>query len=134
VTIDSADEFVRLRYSEDPLEYRRAAVEPAAIAVWIEVINRYPDARVWVAQNKTIQKEVISRLASDADSRVRYMISMKRSLTPELLGKLAMDSDETIRMRVAMHKNSTRETLRLLGDDPWKDIRNVISERLANLD
>ena len=42
--IDSAAEFVRLRLSSDPAEYRRAAREEAPENVWLEVIEAYPDS------------------------------------------------------------------------------------------
>jgi hypothetical protein len=132
MTIHSADEFVRLRYSDDPADYQRAAGEEAAIGVWREVIDRYPDARMWVAQNKTVPLEILADLVSDADAEVRRMVAMKRKLTAELLSQLAMDDDETVRMRVAMHKNVAEETLQRLRDDAWDRIREVVAERLGD--
>ena len=41
--IESADEFRRLRESDDPAEYLRAAHEPARLDVWREVIARFPE-------------------------------------------------------------------------------------------
>jgi hypothetical protein len=132
VTIHSADEFVSLRYSDDPANYQRAAGEEAAVDVWRDVIDRYPDARMWVAQNKTVPLEILAVLVSDADAEVRRMVVMKRKLTPELLDQLAMDDDESIRMRVAMHKNVAEETLQRLRDDSWDRIREVVAERLSD--
>jgi hypothetical protein len=118
VTIHSADEFVSLGYSDDPVDYRRAAGEEAAVDVWRDVIDQYPDARVWVAQNKTVPLEILAVLGSDADAEVRHMVVMKRKLTPDLLDQLSMDDDESIRMRVAMHKNVAEATLQRLRGDP----------------
>jgi len=134
VTIISADEFVRLRYSEDPQDYQRAAIESAPIAVWLEVIERYPDARVWVAHNKTVPIDVLETLAGDPDVRVRHAVAMKRKLTPTLLARLSTDDDESVRMRVAMHKNTSRETLEALRGDSWVRVRETVRERLAALD
>lgn len=134
VAITSADEFVRLRYSEDPEEYGRAATESAPLAVWMEVIELYPDARVWVAHNKTVPIEVLEILAGDSDVRVRHAVAMKRKLTPVLLARLSVDDDESIRMRVAMHKNTSRETLESLRNDSWSRVREAVRERLAALD
>jgi hypothetical protein len=134
MTILSADEFVRLRYSEDPEDYRRAARESAPLAVWQEIVERYPDARVWVAQNKTIPIEILQFLVNDPDVRVRHAVSMKRKLTPAILAQLSADDDESIRMRVAMHKNTARETLENLRNDSWDRVRDRVRERLASLD
>ena len=68
------------------------------MAVWRDVIDRYPDARMWVVQNKTVPLEVLAVLVSDADAKVRHLVVMKRKLTPELLGRLSMGDDESIRM------------------------------------
>lgn len=132
MTIHSADEFVRLRYSNDPADYQRAAGEEVAVGVWRDVIDRYPDARMWVAQNKTVPLEILADLVSDADAEVRHMVAMKRKLTSELLDQLAMDGDEAIRMRAAMHKNVAEETLQRLCDDSWDRIREVVAERLGD--
>lgn len=47
----SADEFIRLRTSEDPEEYGRTASEEASESVWMDVINKYPDMKDWVDHN-----------------------------------------------------------------------------------
>lgn len=132
MTIESADEFVRLRYSSDPSDYQRAVSGEAAVGTWRDIINRYPDARKWVAQNKTVPLEILADLASDEDPEVRRFVAMKRKLTPELLDQLAVDDDEAIRMRVALHKNVSVDTLRRLRDDSWDRIREVVSERLGD--
>lgn len=77
--IDSAEEFVRLRSSDDPAEYRRAAHEEASVQTWLDVVDRFPDMRFWVAQNKTVPLEILERLRHDPDDRVRSMVLLKRS-------------------------------------------------------
>ena len=129
--IHSADEFVRLRFSDNPDDYRRAANEEATIEVWNDVINRYPDARVWVARNKTVPLQILAILVSDTDPLVRHAVAMKRKLTPDLLDRLALDNDETVRMRVAMHKNTSTTTLEVLRGDSWDRIREVANERIG---
>ena len=52
VSIRSAEEFERLRRSERPAEYRRAALEDAPIAVWQAVLPTHPDMREWAAMNE----------------------------------------------------------------------------------
>jgi hypothetical protein len=77
VMIESAEEFVRLRTSEDPPEYRRAAHEEAPESVWFEVIDQFPDMRFWVAQNKTVPLAVLELLRHDTDPKVRSMVRAK---------------------------------------------------------
>jgi hypothetical protein len=133
MTITSAEEFVRLRYSTNPAEYHRAAHEEASLEVWRDVIERYPDARKWVPHNKTIPLEVLATLASDPDHMVRFTVAMKRKLTPDLLERLAGDEDESVRMQVARHRKTTRPTLERLRDDPWDQIREVVQKRLDQI-
>lgn len=132
MTLRSAEEFVSLRYSADPADHRRAATEDAALSVWRDVMERYPDAKVWVAHNKTVPLEILADLSLDASVEVRHMVAMKRKLTPEILDHLAADDDESVRMRVAMHKNVTDVTLQRLRDDSWDQIRKLVAERLAD--
>lgn len=132
MAIESADEFVRLRYSDDRDDYTRAATEPASTEVWNEVIERYPDARFWVAQNKTVPLEILAILASDPDAQVRRMVAAKRKLTPELLASLASDEDDAVRMSVARHKNTPHEILENLRSDSWSEVRLVASQRLKD--
>jgi hypothetical protein len=40
--IESAEEFITLRCSEEPELYTRAACDPAPEEVWLDVINHYP--------------------------------------------------------------------------------------------
>ena len=134
MVIRSAEEFVRLRLSEDPGDYRRAANETASVQVWKEVIERYPDVRFWVAHNKTVPLEILAILAGDPDPKVRGMVSAKRKLTPELLTILAGDSDESVRIRVARHARTPRSVLESLSADSWDKIRSVAAERLREID
>jgi hypothetical protein len=130
MAISSADEFIRLRNSQYSGEYLRAAQEPASIEVWMDLVENHPDARVWVAQNKTVPLEILAVLAKDPDPQVRFMVAMKRKLTPELLELLARDSDESVRERVARHRRTPRAVLERLANDPWEEVRAVVAERL----
>jgi hypothetical protein len=130
VTIDSAAEFVRLRESEDPAEYWRAAHEDASIDVWRDVISDYPDMRFWVAQNKTVPVEILTVLAQDADGRVRSMVARKRSIGDEIMKVLAADVDSGVRMSIARHPKVTRSVLELLINDEWDEVARVAQERL----
>lgn len=75
--IESAEEFVRLRTSEDPDEYERAAYDGASEDTWRDVVARFPDMRFWVAQNKTVPLSILELLRHDPDERVRSMVRAK---------------------------------------------------------
>ena len=77
--IESADEFVRLRTSTNPAEYHRAANDEAAEQTWIDVIERYPNMRSWVAHNKTVPLSILEILRHDTDEQVRLTVTGKRS-------------------------------------------------------
>jgi hypothetical protein len=77
--IESAEEFMRLRTSDDPSEYARAAHDEATVETWREVVERFPEMRFWVAQNKTVPLVILEELRSDPDERVRSMVRAKRS-------------------------------------------------------
>ncbi|GAB3057174.1 hypothetical protein GCM10027053_18500 [Intrasporangium mesophilum] len=45
----------------------------------MDVIERFPDMRLWVAQNKTVPLSILEVLREDADERVVWMVRKKRS-------------------------------------------------------
>ena len=129
--IQSADEFRLLRTSDDLDEQRRAAHDEAPVAIWREIIARFPELRWWVAQNKTVPDEILAELASDADPRVRSMVAMKRKLGPELQLRLTADADESVRRQLASNARATRAALERLAVDPVAAIAEQARSRLA---
>lgn len=117
MAIETADEFVRLRVSEDPAEYSRASSEPASIKVWLDVIARYPNMRGWVAHNNAVPLEILSLLARDLDPNVRSTVANKRKLSTELFELLAMDPDEGVRARIACNAKVPSHVLEKLKRD-----------------
>lgn len=128
--ISSAEEFVELRRSERQEEYLRATQESAPREVWLEVIQRFPDMRFWVAQNKTVPVEVLAVLAHDLDSRVRAMVAMKNKLTDELFALLAIDQDDSVRARLAYNKKVPSGILQRLSRDRSQVVSAAARERL----
>jgi len=129
--IETAEEFVRLRQSENQDEYSRAAHDEAPIEVWCEVIGKYTDMVFWVAQNKTVPYQLLELLAGHHESRVRSMVASKNKLEEALLIKLASDPDGSVRMSIVRHKKATAAVLRLLVSDSWSEIANLAAERIA---
>jgi hypothetical protein len=128
--IESVDEFVRLRASENPDDYDRAANEEAPEAIWLEVVDRFPDMRSWVAHNKTVPLAVLKLLAKDEDPNVRFTVAGKRKLDDALFRDLARDDDETVRHRVAMNAKTPRDLVGLLCRDKARSVAEAARKRL----
>ncbi|MBW3570986.1 MAG: HEAT repeat domain-containing protein [Gemmatimonadetes bacterium] len=131
--IETAEEFVRLRTSDDPAEYRRAAADPAPQAVWFELVERYPEMRFWVAQNKTVPHSVLERLAADPDPDVRSMVARKRKLQPALMARLADDPNDGVRHGVVCNASCPPDILRRLASDRWSTVAEEARARLEDL-
>lgn len=129
--IQSATEFIELRTSENLQEYLRASSDEAPLAVWYDILNLYPEMAFWVAQNKTVQYEVLEKLALHPDVRVRSMVAMKNKLEEKLLMVLSTDSEESVRMSVARHKKATKNVFNQLLNDSWPEIVKLVETRLA---
>ena len=130
--IGSAEEFVRLRTSDLPEEYLRAASEEAPLEVWHEVINNHPDMRYWVAHNKTVPIAILEILAGDQDERVRMMVAEKRKLPETVQLRLTEDPSSMVRSALAYNKKATSRVLAILAIDPDPEIRQIAQERLEN--
>lgn len=132
MTLKSAAEFVHLRRSDDPADYRRAAHEDAPLDVWHELVENYADMRVWVARNKAVPVEILQILAADADPDVRSAVADKRKATTDILMKLANDSDESVRLRVATNKKVPSDVLEGLLEDDWGPVREKANQVLRD--
>lgn len=132
--IYTAKEFIELRDSNKPEEYARAVQEEALLEVWHELVNKHPDMRFWVAQNKTVPTEILSILAEDEDAKVRTMVASKNKLTDETLRKLAIDEDFFVRQRLVYRKKVSLEVLEILSNDPVEEIKNLAIEKKKNRD
>lgn len=126
----SAEEFARLRSSEDEADYGRASSEEAPIEVWFSVVERFPDLREWVAHNKTVPLAVLARLANDPSAKVRATVAGKRKLTRELQEHLAKDADPSVRHRLAWNAKCPLDVLHLLASDTESFVREAAEGRL----
>lgn len=123
--IASAQEFVELRTRND----ERATHDEAPESVWLEVIQRYPDFKEWVAHNKSVPASVLDRLARDPDPRVRISVAMRRKCSSETLAQLAADPDETVRAMVARNKKAPPHVLETLRRDPSPLVAEAVGSR-----
>jgi hypothetical protein len=133
--IKSAEEFVFLRSSEEIDLYQRAANEPATEEIWLEVIEKYPDMRTWVAHNKTLPLSILEILSRDEDPSVRHMVAMKRKLGQDIsiLKRLAQDPDDTVRMRIALNPKTPHIILEQLLNDKWSRVVEEAQNRLNEI-
>jgi hypothetical protein len=112
--IESAEQFVFLRTSEDVEAYQKAVNDEAAGETWREVIEKYPDMRVWVARNKTIPLSILEILSHDESADVRYAVAMKRKSNLDILQRLSQDPDESVKLRVALNPKTPKIVLEQL--------------------
>ncbi|MCU6243899.1 hypothetical protein [Enterobacter asburiae] len=123
--IESTEEFVRLRNSDIPSEYNRSANEEAPISVWLDLINEYPEMRVWVARNRTIPKKIVDMLSKDPDPFVRDAICSKYPLDIELYVLFSKDMDEGVRSRLTYNKNIPLSVLKDMSEnDPSEFVKS----------
>ena len=130
MTIESADEFVRLRLSDDPAEYHRAAHDDAPAAVWDEVISTHPDMKPWVVHNKNVPLELLRRLAGDPEVAVRCAVASKRKLDRELFVQLGGDAQPEVRHRIACNAKAPAEVLQALAEDACELVAEAARQRL----
>jgi hypothetical protein len=116
--INSAEEFVGLRTSENKENYPRAANEPAQIIAWLDIIDRFPEMKSWVVPNKTLPIAILEILAIDPDPRVRMFVAVKNNLPKPLFAVLAQDENYLVRQRIALNQKTPLETFRQLAQDP----------------
>lgn len=130
--ITTAEEFCRLRESEIPEEYGRAAHEDAPLEVWRLIIETKPEMRVWVAQNTTVPLGILEELAGDSDVRVRHMVAMKRKISEAIAVRLARDEDDGVRAALARNAKLPDAALAILRADRTPLIQEALACRERN--
>jgi hypothetical protein len=131
--IQSAEEFVQLRTSEIPEEYRRAAHDQAPESVWIDVIRKYPTKREWVAHNKTAPLTVLRILAEDESPRVRHVVAGVRRAGAEILWLLAKDTDSSVRYAVILNAKAPMDIIVFLTKDECEHVAERATLRLSKM-
>ena len=128
--IESAQEFIRLRTSELPNDYLRAAHEEASDAVWRELVADHPEMRLWVAHNKTVPVAILELLHTDSSADVRCTVARKRKLPEQLQQALAADSDASVRHALACNAKVANAVLQTLAADSEPFVREAAMQRL----
>ncbi len=81
-----------------------------------------------VAGNPNTPRQVLLRLAEDANVSIRRAVAENPRTPIEVLKKLVFDPDSEVRMAVAENKNSPAEILALLARDENVDVRYGVAE------
>ena len=82
-----------------------------------------------LAQRGDLPKSIAMRLADHESAMVRRWLAWgTRRHTPEVLIKLASDEDERVRREVAQHLNAPLEALKILVKDPEPRVRALAGE------
>lgn len=128
--LESAQEFIRLRTSELPDDYHRAAHEEASDTVWRELVADHPEMRLWVAHNKTVPVAILELLHTDSSADVRCTVARKRKLPERLQQVLAADSDASVRHALACNAKVAHAALQTLAADSEPFVREAAMQRL----
>lgn len=131
--IASAEEFKRLRTSDDSKEQRLSTNEPAEVSVWFEVIDKFPELKEWVAHNKTIQIEVLEYLAKDQNENVRSAVARKRKINQKIFNLLKNDNDENVRYTLLCNTKLSLDMKREIKvkDSAW--LMKELNEKLKTM-
>lgn len=128
--IKNAEEFVILRTSENMSEQDAATWSEASTEVWLDIIEKYPEMREWVAHNKKVKREILLVLAHDPDWRVRSTVARKGSAGEEILWMLSKDESEAVRTGVVANRRSTKEILEYLLQDKVEEVTEFAMKKL----
>lgn len=100
-------EFLPFVASEDPIVRATVASNTDASLEALRVLVRDPDPEVRRTLARCIShRELLLRLAGDADMYVRWAVAEHHNTPPDSLAALAGDGDETVRQAVAAHPNA----------------------------
>lgn len=131
--IKTAEEFIRLRQSENLEEQSRASREPAEIEIWLEIIDKYPEFKVWIAHNKTIQIEILEILSNDIDPTIRESIARKRKINETIFSRLSQDTDENVRYALIWNTKISVDKIKMIKVDDSEWLKIKLTERLENI-
>lgn len=130
--INSADEFIQLRQSEDLNEQSIATNDSADISVWYEIIERFPDFKSWVVHNKTIPLEILELLAKDKDPNVRSEVARKRKISDDIFSYLSVDRDENVRYALMCNTKLSLDKKQTIKVDDSNWLTEKLAETVKN--
>ena len=130
--ITTAKEFIRLRESDDLTEQFRASHEEADLKIWLEIIEMYPEFKIWVIHNKTIQIEILELLSKDLNPDVRSAVARKRKINENIKIDLSQDIDENVRFALMSNTKLNLEELKQIKVDDSVWLQQELNEKIKN--
>ena len=118
-----------VRYRDD---IRRALVRnPSTPPDVLSRLAGEPDSflRFWAAAHPGTPEDVREALESDPDPQVRQSLAEARTTPPNALRRLAEDSSPVVRTAVAVNPNTAPETIESLATDPEWPVRLAVAGR-----
>lgn len=127
--IQTAEEFILLVEKNDP----RAKNDNISNLVCDLIIQKYPEYKICILQNKNVPIQVIRTLSQDKDPKVRFWVAQKRKCPEDILKKLSTDPDISVKERIAWNPKTKNDILEILEKDACLKISKLASQRLKNL-
>ena len=124
--IISAKEFKELRDLNDD----RANHDSANVNVWRDVIDNYPDYKIWVIHNKTVPIEILEYLALDSDAKVRGAVAGKRKINDKIFDLLKVDNDESVRYDLISNTKLSIDKLNQIKTDDSEWLKQQLKDKL----
>lgn len=132
----SEDLLIKLSNDEDPDVRAEIAINadtPRGVLLKLAADDDYYIVTSAVVSNLAIYEpenfDILEKLASSSDPRIREKIGAKKETPPEILVKLSDDLSSDVLYAVAAHKKTPQEILVKLSDDLSTAVRNVIATR-----
>lgn len=129
--IASAEEFIRLRTSDLKEEQDRASRDMADTSIWMEVITKFPNYKVWVVHNKSIPIDILEILAQDRDAEVRAAVARKRKINDKIFSWLAVDTDENVKYALICNTKLPKNKKMLIDTKQSKWLKEALNKQLS---
>ncbi|MBT2557489.1 hypothetical protein J7E24_06805 [Hymenobacter sp. ISL-91] len=132
--ITSAEGFIRLRTSELKEEQERASHDSASTSVWVDLIDNYPEYKVWVVHNKSIPIDILETLAKDEDAEVREAVARKRKINDKIFNWLAVDTNENVKYALICNTKLPKDKKKLIDTEHSEWLKNALDEQLSKVE
>lgn len=129
--IASAEEFIRLRTSDLKEEQDRASRDMADTSIWMEVITKFPNYKVWVVHNKSIPIDILEILAQDRDAEVRAAVARKRKINDKIFSWLAVDTDENVKYALICNTKLPKNKKMLIDTKQSEWLKEALNKQLS---
>ena len=119
-TSTPAGALARLAYDSNPVAREAVAANPAsppdAISAAVDYNNDVSYVVTGAASNRSAAADLLKRLASHTDTRVRCCVAANPACGPQLLSRLAVDTDWTVRASATSNPEATTEIVQAALD------------------